>query len=70
MDMKDTIRDILNDAIHAPSGHNTQPWRFALKKDQIRVFNVPNADNTAYDFKQRGTYIAHGTLLENITIAL
>ncbi|MDP1707238.1 MAG: nitroreductase, partial [bacterium] len=60
--------EILRRAVHAPSGDNSQPWRFRLDKGAIVLFNLPNADATLYNFRQRGSYVAHGALIENLSI--
>jgi len=66
--MQQQIRDILNLAVFAPSGENSQPWRFAMKDNLLYVFNIPTRDNPVYNYRQRGSYVAHGALLENINI--
>lgn len=67
--MKDVIEKIIKVAVDAPSGHNYQPWKFLVKKRKIEIFNLPERDKTIFNYKQRGSYIAHGALLENIAIA-
>ncbi len=67
--MKEKIEKILSLAINAPSGDNSQPWRFEVKDNKIFVFNLPKSDNPILNINQRGSYIGHGGLLENISIA-
>lgn len=67
--MNADIQKILEIAVQAPSGDNSQPWKFRVSGNIVSVFNVPGADNPVYNFRQRGSYIAHGALLENIRIA-
>ena len=66
---RDTIIKILEAGAQAPSGDNSQPWRFSVKENTITVFNSPEKDNPIFNFKSRGTYVAHGALLENMRIA-
>lgn len=67
--MRDKIQNILALAVNAPSGDNSQPWAFKFVNEQeIEIFNLPKADDTLYNFRQRGSYISHGALLENISI--
>ncbi len=66
---RDSLKEILNIAVHAPSGDNAQPWGFKIEDNNISIFNVPGKDATLYNFKERGSYIAHGALIENIAIA-
>ncbi|MDP3710445.1 MAG: hypothetical protein Q8R29_01840 [bacterium] len=63
-----TIEDILNLAVWAPSGDNCQPWRFEVYDNKIDIFNVPDKDKALYNFRQSGSMVAHGALIENIFI--
>lgn len=67
--MKDDIKKIISDGTLAPSGENCQPWRFIIKNNEVHIFNIPDADTSLYNFNQRGSYFAHGALLENISIS-
>lgn len=67
--MKEIIQKILSSAVNAPSGDNSQPWRFEVKNNQIFIYNLPKSDNPILNINQRGSYIGHGALLENICIA-
>lgn len=66
---KEEIETILNKAVFAPSGDNSQPWRFEVKNNEIRIFSLSEKDNPIFNFRSRGTLVAHGALLENIIIA-
>ncbi|MES2436945.1 MAG: nitroreductase family protein [Patescibacteria group bacterium] len=66
--MEDKIRLILNQAVFAPSGDNSQPWKFTLNANKLKIYNLPNKDHPLLNFQQRGSYIAHGALVENINI--
>ena len=67
--MNETMRKILEAAIMAPSGDNCQPWRFAVSNNQIDVYDVPEADTSYYNYRQRASYVSHGAVLENIALA-
>lgn len=67
--MRNIIEKILSIAVLAPSGDNAQPWRFAIRENEIHIFNIPDRDLTLYNFRQRGAYLAQGTVIENIVIA-
>lgn len=62
------IKKIIQDAIWAPSGDNSQPWRFEITGDKLKIFNIPTRDNPILNFQQSGSYIAHGALIENICL--
>jgi len=66
--MNEDITKIIDVAVHAPSGENCQPWKFEVKANNILVFNIPEADQSLYNFEQKGSYVAHGALIENINI--
>lgn len=53
----------------APSGGNSQPWRFEAIENAINVIAEPEKDHPVLNFRNRGTWVAHGALLENIVIA-
>ncbi|MBI4136016.1 MAG: nitroreductase family protein [Candidatus Vogelbacteria bacterium] len=63
------IEKILAAASNAPSGSNSQPWRFEVSGDRIRVLAEPEKDHPILNYRYRGTWIAHGALIENIKIA-
>jgi hypothetical protein len=67
--MREHIEEILNYVIWAPSGDNTQPWRFEINKNEIRVFIVPERDTSLYNYNQNASLVAIGGLIENIKIA-
>lgn len=67
---RNTLTDILDLARWAPSGDNTQPWRFEIVSDQhIRVHGNDTRDHILYDFDGHPSHIAHGALLETLRIA-
>ena len=68
MNNKD-IQEIITESVFAPSGENCQPWKFAVDGSSIHIFNVLEADTSLYNFEQKGSYVAHGALIENIVIA-
>ncbi|MEK7460250.1 MAG: nitroreductase family protein [Patescibacteria group bacterium] len=67
--MKETIKKILEYAVYAPSGDNSQPWRFVVKGNKIFQYNLPFEDNIYLNYQQSGSYVSHGAVIENIFIA-
>lgn len=67
--MEESIKKILEAGAQAPSGSNSQPWRFRVRDNQIDVIAFPEKDHPILNFRYRGTWFAHGALLENILIA-
>ncbi len=68
---RELIEKILQAAVMAPSGDNVQPWRFGVSKDftTIDLYNLPDKDDSYYNYEQVACYIAHGAVIENILIA-
>lgn len=66
--IKDLVT-IITDGTYAPSGENCQPWRFQVKDNIVNIFNVPENDQSIYNYQQFGSFIAHGALLENMSIS-
>lgn len=64
------IADILEYARWAPSGDNTQPWRFEIVDDhRLVVHAFDTRDHCVYDLDGHPSQIAHGALLETLAIA-
>ena len=67
---RNTLTQILDLARWAPSGDNTQPWRFEIVTDSmIRVHGFDTRDHVLYDFDGHPSHIAHGALLETVRLA-
>jgi nitroreductase len=68
--MTRTIEQILDLARWAPSGDNTQPWRFEIvADDHVIVHGFDTRQHCVYDIDGRPSQIAIGALLETIRIA-
>jgi sulfur-carrier protein adenylyltransferase/sulfurtransferase len=64
------IEQILDLARWAPSGDNTQPWRFQLVDDNhVVVLGFDTRENCVYDLDGRPSQLSIGALLETIRIA-
>jgi nitroreductase len=65
----DKIKFLVNFGVLAPSSHNSQPWRFEIAENEIKVFletsrRLPNSDKN-----DRQSYISLGCAITNILIA-
>lgn len=61
---------ILDLARWAPSGDNTQPWRFEVLGDEhVLVHGFDTRDHVVYDLDGHASQLAHGALLETIALA-
>lgn len=67
--MKDILKKIIDISIYAPSGDNCQPWRFVIKGNKILIYNIPEKDESLYNFNMRASLISIGSLIENIKIS-
>lgn len=64
------LADILELARWAPSGDNTQPWRFEVIDDHRFVVHAfDTRAHCVYDLDGHPSQIAHGALLETLAIA-
>ncbi|PJZ52094.1 Acg family FMN-binding oxidoreductase [Leptospira adleri] len=68
-DRNGKMLDLIRYATLAPSGHNSQPWKFSLKENTIRIFPDFNRRLPAVDPDDRELYISLGCALENLLIA-
>jgi hypothetical protein len=67
--MYEPLGKIIEAGTQAPSGDNCQPWRFQMGADSIDLFNVPDQDDSLYNYRQRASLIALGACIENMLIA-
>lgn len=69
MNWRSDITTIITKGTWAPSGDNSQPWRFVVGADVVDIYNLPDRDNPYYNFRQNGSLASHGAVIENMTIA-
>lgn len=70
MASKDVLLQIVDLARWAPSGDNTQPWRFEIMADDhVAIHGNDTRDWCVYDFDGHASHMAHGALLETMRIA-
>lgn len=64
------VEKILDLARWAPSGDNSQPWRFKIESDNRFFIIVENPlENSFYDFAGKPTWISIGCLIETLQLA-
>lgn len=67
---REILLKILDLARWAPSGDNTQPWRFEIVSgEHIAIHGFDTRDWCLYDFDGHASHIAHGALLQTLKIA-
>lgn len=67
---RETLRQILDLARWAPSGDNTQPWRFEIAGEaHVVVHGFDTREHCLYDIDGHPSQISIGALLETIRIA-
>jgi hypothetical protein len=64
-----THRLILAEALRAPSAHNAQPWRLAVRPDGGYELHYDYLDYLPYDPDDRDAYLAIGAFLETLDLA-
>ena len=63
------IKFLLNFAVLAPSSHNSQPWRFEISGNEIKIFLEPSRRLVESDKNDRQSYISIGCAIKNVSIA-
>jgi nitroreductase len=68
--VREPLNSILDLARWAPSGDNTQPWRFEIIDDnRFAVYGFDTRRECVYDLDGHGSHLSLGALLETIAIA-
>ena len=62
-------RELVRYATLAPSGHNTQPWRFRLRADGIDILADVSRRTPVVDPDDHHLYVSLGTAGENLALA-
>ena len=64
------LLEVLELARWAPSGDNTQPWRFAIEaQDRVTVYGHDTRAHCVYDLDGHASQLSLGALLETIALA-
>lgn len=63
------LRFLLRYAILAPSARNSQPWRFEVENDTVRLFASAGLPQPIADPDDRELYLSLGCALENLLVA-
>lgn len=67
--MPEQMRELVRYATLAPNGHNTQPWKFAIKENAIQIHPDYSRRLPVVDPYDRELWISLGCALENLVIA-
>ena len=67
--VSEQMRELVRYGTLAPSGHNTQPWKFAIRGNTIRVLPDYSRRLAVIDPQDRELWISLGCVLENLAIA-
>lgn len=67
---EDRLRFVLGYAVLAPSGHNTQPWRYAVDGEAVEVYADRAQALPVVDPNDRELTISCGAALLNLRVAL
>lgn len=63
------MRDLIHYATLAANGHNTQPWKFAIRENVIEIHPDYSRELTVVDPDHRELWISLGCALENLLLA-
>ena len=64
-----TMQQIVEAGIQAPSGDNVQPWKFRCGSDSVSLMLNRESDISFFNFRQYASLIACGAAMENMLIA-
>jgi len=67
--ISDQLSFLVRFAVLAPSSHNSQPWRFEVRGDQITIYPDMRRALPQSDKNNRQLFISLGCALENLLIA-
>lgn len=65
----DTLRTVLTSAVRAPSVHNSQPWRWQVGTDRMRLFAEPGLHLRHIDPDRRDLLLSCGATLHHAVVA-
>lgn len=65
----DTIEEVIRFAALAANGHNTQPWRFRIKKGEIDILPDFSRETNAVDPDDHHLYVSLGCAGANLALA-
>ncbi|WP_225748209.1 nitroreductase family protein [Eikenella sp. Marseille-P7795] len=65
---RDQLETLIDAAVRAPSGHNTQPWHFAQEADEIVISPDFSRELPAVDGDRRELFISLGCAAENLCL--
>lgn len=63
------IREILEEALRAPSAHNAQPWRLTAAEGRRFALHYDYLDYLPFDPDDRDAYLAMGAFVETLALA-
>jgi hypothetical protein len=67
--MSAQLRELVRSATLAASGHNTQPWKFAIKENAIEIHPDYSRRLPIVDPVDRELWMSLGCVLENLLVA-
>ncbi len=66
---KKEIENLVTAACLAPSGGNSQPWRWLYKNDALYLYNGFDANSTILGYNNLSSYVAFGAAIENLLLS-
>lgn len=66
--LNDEIKELVNAAVLAPSGGNTQPWKWIYHNGLLFLFNDLNRRESILNYKNNANHLTFGAATENLII--
>lgn len=60
------LEDLVSHACLAPSGGNTQPWKWIWYEGKLALFHDQHFSQSFLDYRHRGSYVGLGAAMENL----
>jgi len=69
-DAQEVLESLLHYAVRAPSGHNTQPWRFQITEGRLHLYADRSRALPVVDPENRELVMSCGAALAHLTVAM
>ncbi|HET7818575.1 MAG TPA: Rv1355c family protein [Bacteroidia bacterium] len=65
---ENSIKELVEASIQAPSGGNCQPWKWVYKEDELMLFFEKAYNKSFLDFNDISSYLSLGAAFENLVL--
>lgn len=62
------VRAMIGYAMMAPSGGNSQPWRFVFERNRLHCLHDEARSKAFLDYRNLASYVSFGAMVENVSL--